>query len=155
MKEDSKYYTPTIEEFRVGFEYEYDGLGKGNWLECVYEPTEYIDSDGTFTLPKTIKDGEIRVKLLDREDLKELGFKEEFIPDVYSEDDELRSGFSLNIIQNISINLHINTGNTGNIVSIYKQKIYDEVSGNWEVEYLFRGDIKNKSELQQILKMVL
>ena len=62
----SKYYTPKIEEFHVGFECEYQNIDNGLW--------------GTFkhpdlnSLPLEHEIEFIRVKYLDREDIESLGF---------------------------------------------------------------------------------
>jgi hypothetical protein len=63
-----KYYTPTIEEFHVGFEFEVN-YGKNNWVE---ESLAYAPQ--VVTLPY-MKLENIRVKYLDKEDIESLGFK--------------------------------------------------------------------------------
>ena len=63
MKEE-KYYTPSIEEFHVGFEYEvFDNLHKA-WNK----ENNFFLQQGDFKDP-------IRVKFLDREDIESLGWK--------------------------------------------------------------------------------
>ena len=66
MKEESKYYTPEIEEFHVGFEYEYKYNDKG-WTQKVYEPHFEVD--------KIEAEKYCRVKYLDKEDIESLGFE--------------------------------------------------------------------------------
>jgi hypothetical protein len=67
MDEIGKYYTPEIEEFHVGFEYERCDDGY-SWVKDVYpRATEHIKLENF--LPYT------RVKYLDREDIESLGFK--------------------------------------------------------------------------------
>ena len=62
-----KYYTPEIEEFHVGFEYEVN-YGKDRWVK---EGLHYAPQ--VVTLPyKNLEN--IRVKHLDREDIESLGF---------------------------------------------------------------------------------
>ena len=63
---ENRYYTPFIEEFRVGFEYE----GKHN---NVWEKIEQYDTDYEYEL-KEIEEGRTRVKYLDGADIEELGF---------------------------------------------------------------------------------
>ena len=110
-----KYYTPTIEEFHVGFEYEFKTNGLG------FVKTEVSETGGFFQ-------GEKRVKYLDREDIESLGFK-------------------------------CMGGNW-----YHDNKAY-QIIGTWESieisrgqhEYrdvLFKGTIKNKSELKRLLKML-
>jgi hypothetical protein len=67
---ENKYYTPTIEEFHVGFEYEDGSLyGKNEWTKLIVstqhslEETEYI-----------LQTNRIRVKYLDSSDIESLGF---------------------------------------------------------------------------------
>jgi hypothetical protein len=55
-----KYYTPEIEEFHVGFEYEY------NYEEGI---TRVLGTNDT------VDTEEVRVKYLDKEDIESLGFK--------------------------------------------------------------------------------
>ena len=92
-----KYYTPEIEEFHVGFEFEYEywDILRGvnyDWHEEVYyqmsqtkEPKKgghtlwSIDS-----LSNAIKEESIRVKHLDKEDIESLGFKEFLGQEYYS-----------------------------------------------------------------------
>ena len=70
---ESKYYTPTIEEFHVGFEYEYENRGslydKENWVKA----TGGIESQSP--RERHIAEGKIRVKHLDREDIESLGWR--------------------------------------------------------------------------------
>lgn len=65
---ESKYYTPTIEEFCVGFEYELLD-DSDNWL------WSNIPQDLEL-LKKCIKDKRCRAKYIDKEDLINLGLKE-------------------------------------------------------------------------------
>jgi hypothetical protein len=87
MKEDKepksdKYYTPTIEEFHVGFEYEelWYGGGKSpsgeDWVSHVYNGESLTEeySEGQSSIEEEIRDKEIRVKYLDKEDIESLGF---------------------------------------------------------------------------------
>ena len=133
MKEESKYYTPTIEEFRVGFEFEVQQQEE-QYGECVYgntyEPTEYELGD-------KIDLNHVRVKLLDREDIESLGFDNYIPPREYDHTWSFRGS------KEPMIKVWFN--NTIPTVRIYNS--YPSIS--------FQGKIKNKSELQQILKMVL
>ena len=65
--EDNKYYTPSIEEFHVGFEYEYVNSKTEGWTN-----TTFIRGRG-FVEP--YGDGEVRVKKLDQEDIESLGWE--------------------------------------------------------------------------------
>jgi hypothetical protein len=83
MGEIDNYYTPLIDEFHIGFEYErlqpiiVEKLGckvyiKG-WVE--EEMTQHDFEHKGWDRRKDIEDDFIRVKYLDHEDLIELGFK--------------------------------------------------------------------------------
>ena len=45
---DAKYYTPTIEEFHVGFEYEYFIMD--NWHPVAYHPNDMATAERFFEL---------------------------------------------------------------------------------------------------------
>ena len=133
MKEESKYYTPTIEEFRVGFKYEVQQQEE-QYGQCVYgniyEPTRHELGDN-------IDLNHVRVKLLDREDIEELGFTH--IGALWFENKELDC--RIRKWKDLELDIYKNwSTNDGNISDMCK---------------VFAGKIKNKSELQQILKMVL
>jgi hypothetical protein len=64
----SKYYTPEIEEFHVGFEFEYRNIG-GEWEVRSYPVDSYVH------ITQSLIDIDcIRVKYLDREDIESFGF---------------------------------------------------------------------------------
>ena len=70
--EQNKYYQPDINEFRVGFEYEYlEHFGKdwGNWNEY-----EVKADDSLYHLSQLLLSRAIRVKYLDDKDIEECGF---------------------------------------------------------------------------------
>ncbi len=132
----NKYYTPTKEEFHIGFE---------------YEVKDYLDDqDKTMIdwIPFTIMDGEeiqdmidetkhdserFRVKYLDKDDIEDLGF----IPSTNEK--------HLYYLGDVSLQLHNN-----NCLTIrYNNKFNNE----WRtaVEFIV---IKNKSELKVLLKQL-
>lgn len=136
----NKYYTPTIEEFHVGFEYEY--LESEKWeKETITEGSlssgdcgadHYVENDFNHIRNLLPKD-KIRVKHLDREDIESLGWKD--IEDNFFE------LFNNGLIHKI---LLVN----GNVWIYFKQNI-----GNEKIvdKTLFFGKIKNKSELQKLM----
>jgi len=115
---EAQYYTPTIDEFHVGFEYE--ELRK-DWVKLTY---------GGF-LPKTIgeylKEGAIRVKHLDRQDIEECGWTQRD-HDTYDIE-----GYALEFD------------------SEYKTFIYHTGPRHGTV---FKGTIRNKSELVKLMQML-
>jgi hypothetical protein len=78
---ESKYYTPTIDEFFPGFEYEWNTKSISEQLRTRPEPTwektifwkdePYETATGIGFL---FRNSEIRVKYLDKSDIEELGF---------------------------------------------------------------------------------
>ena len=74
MKEEAKYYTPTIEEFRVGFEYEWsDNFPRKikNWRKALLNERIY-----SLVIEEYKKNNQlIRVKYLDKEDIESLGWE--------------------------------------------------------------------------------
>jgi hypothetical protein len=71
--EDNKYYTPEIEEFHVGFEYE--ARPKGSEVDFIKFRIE--KNEIYYSLYSLFKTSEIRVKYLDNEDIESLGWKED------------------------------------------------------------------------------
>lgn len=135
-----KYYTPEIEEFHIGFKYEYKSdfymeiLNKtsGDWRkeECYF----LVDSDGESELndiEKLIQNKNIRVKYLDKEDIESLGFKK-----------ISNNWWSTNLYSDGHQLLKINNN-------------YEISYGRHEVrDILFSGNIKNKSELKKLMKQL-
>lgn len=64
----SKYYTPDISEFCIGFEYE--SLHNKEWLKLKLDTSHSISK-----ITNRIKQNEIKVKHLDSDDIKSLGWK--------------------------------------------------------------------------------
>ena len=132
----SKYYTPEIEEFHVGFEYEIhrgysEKEDRGGVIEMSnkFVNTIMTNETGFGYIQGCIDDKFLRVKYLDREDAESLGF-------VKWPDDDI---YDLGKFQ-----LHL-----GRHTDPYKVEIYDNNS-----QYCFVGIIKNKSELKKVLKMI-
>jgi hypothetical protein len=130
---ETKYYTPNIEEFHVGFEFE--GLiterGHQSW-SLNDNLTANKLSDIILWLSEE-KDHpryeEVRVKYLDREDIESLGFNTEDNGTCYN----MEKGFDIYGLYPLEDNL----------IEICKF-----------TNTLFKGMVKNKSELKMILKML-
>ena len=135
---ESKYYTPSIEEFHVGFEYEQleaSDTANGPELELSWVKKQVYHGFGCFDEDRwALEENEIRVKYLDKQDIEELGFKL-----MWSEYNEL----SL-VKNNTLIQLR-----ESNYMEIFNNNIQDKFKS-----VLFRGKIKNKSELKQLLEML-
>ena len=142
--EENKYYTPEIEEFCVGFEYETTYL-KSVWTkEVLYK----MDSDWFFA--SYINDAvetEFRVKLLDRQDIESLGFTDKPIAV-----DQKFSYYKLlenDKVCQITTYWDMNKSKRDNLIRIYVGYL-----NKYPYTEIFRGDIKNKSELQKLLKQL-
>jgi len=138
-----KYYTPVIEEFHVGFEFESNTFSTSFAVLDFQDPTKDVVSESTPTWIKetfglhhfsiwnssydfkmVLDDNRLRVKYLDKEDIESLGFKQT-IKDQYYKDD-----FELLIDADLFIQIIKDNG------------------------FVFQGTIKNKSELIILLKQL-
>jgi hypothetical protein len=68
---DNKYYIPSIEEFYVGFEYQFRGSGLDTWINHKYNSSDSIKN-------KKLNPENYRVKYLDSDDIESLGFKNNY-----------------------------------------------------------------------------
>lgn len=139
---NNKYYTPEVEEFHVGFEYEIFIPEKYEWCkETFYLNQGHIDQirfvdiqDGSFKNP-------IRCKYLSHEDILSLGF----IQDVRTKHNE----YLYTVISE-----EIDAYKTIYRLTIDFDEIVIEVSdadSYFKGDILFRGDVKNKYELKILL----
>jgi hypothetical protein len=127
---ENKYYTPEIEEFHVGFELEYNNnsIVFGNtWKKLTMNLEDFEEIEN-------YKRIEYRVKYLDREDMESLGY----LPWV-------KNSITHFVKDSIHIYFLPAIDENGPIVHIK-----DAVEDTW----VFKGYIKNKSELKRILKMI-
>jgi len=144
-----KYYTPTPEEFHIGFKYEYRTNGddwvkhtihtKADLAECIDDLEE--------------NDNIIRVKHLDPEDIESLRFEFSFRNEP-SDMSRHNVCFTKKVDEKSEHILYWNELN--NRIEIkYSRKTtvpYDEKRVFWEL--YFRGTIKNKSELKRVLTQI-
>ena len=125
-----KYYTPTIEEFHVGFICEMNTT-PNNWVETSITLNHFQ------RLNKWLLENHIRVKYLDEEDLGSLEFKT-----MYS----VQSDFYKSIYSNEICRIRIITQTLITVCISVKNQFY--------MPEVFRGEIKNKSELSKLLKQL-
>mgnify|MGYP003654653281 CR=1 FL=1 len=125
-----KYYTPEIEEFCVGFEFE---LREGVIWNKI---TSDIQIQYALHLPGRVLKDFIRVKYLDREDIESLGL--EHIGAYWFESKKLNC--RIRKWKELEIDIYKNWSD----INLAEQ---DELR-------CFRGNIKNKSELKVILKQL-
>jgi hypothetical protein len=156
--EKNKYYVPSVEEFHVGFEYEYRTNGddwvkhtvhtKADLAECIDDLEE--------------KDNIIRVKHLDREDIESFGFEYDnilndkrlfFFKDFTSEKGIESCGL-IYVPQTNWVLLYTQLKQVegilqgGYVIELPENKI--TITGGTR----FCGTIKNKSELKRILTQI-
>src|SRR6056297_302162 len=76
---DKNYYTPDIEEFHVGFEYEVrNELKKDSWNNYHFDNKFlplFTSLKDKLSIKNEIENRNIRVKYLDKEDIEDLGFE--------------------------------------------------------------------------------
>lgn len=126
--ENNKYYTPSIDEFYVGFECEFllpqweEEGWKFNYIDATYD---------LYVLEQLITLERVRVKYLDKEDIESLGFICEVISENY-----------LSFFKD-DLWLQLTT-----ISGITKLAIKDQET------FLFIGTIKNINELRKLLKQL-
>ena len=127
----NKYYTPELEEFYVGFEFE--EFYNDQWNSKVYISGYFLNYNMDCLFGKD-KD-KIRVKYLDREDIESLGWKFE---------EECPTWISFNMSGEKNLTL-------------YKESKKVEIlipDNPLQYHYSFAGTIKNKSELKKLLKQL-
>lgn len=148
---ENKYYTPLDEEFHIGFEYEalQDERSPNNnssWSKCDILTPEELEHVGR-NLWKNYS--ELRVKYLDKEDIESLGFEEYDI-----------NWFRKKIFEEYPGYYYIvpTTFYGNNSYIIDTDIIIVDIEGKYERlgnrERLFSGVIKNKSELNILLKQL-
>ena len=71
---EKKYYTPSIEEFHVGFEFEIEDLGDDGRTR-VWRPQVFEGEETRTYFIEELRNDEMRVKYLDREDIESLGWE--------------------------------------------------------------------------------
>lgn len=142
---ENKYYTPELNEFHVGFEYEVkifnlDKNKKTEWVKSIwtkfssFKEQMNVFNDGEKITDITITDS-IRVKHLDREDIESLGWT--FEENGFTSFIRLQNGYVYNISGAY--------GTGQDFISIA------EINPNAQIKFIFQGKIKNKSELKKLL----
>lgn len=125
---EEKYYTPTIEEFHIGFEYE---IKNPNWRQYdkLIVNEDFFNKENGFSDYWAFKRGEVRIKLLDKEDIESLGFKwGDLDAKSYKKDNFILQKYS------------------NNEIAIFNTKAVNKMR--------FRGIIKNKSELKKLMSQL-
>lgn len=151
--EYNKYYTPTIEEFHVGFEFEYKPkigpwvkINNNNWMS----PSKGMQLDfcteeellrNINRLDQALKRHDlIRVKYLDQEDIESLGWK------LYSQELTNRSNWCC--FRNTQLELYVQLNNN------YFPRLLSFKSRGGDYTGNFKIEIKNKSELKKLMQQL-
>jgi len=151
MKKENKYYTPEIEEFYPGFEFEFHQelfnrnltkpiLYDSDWVIRKFSISNYhsiINELLDINLMKEL----LRVKYLDKKDIESLGWNN--IND---------QSFLYQQEQSFELNIRTNGFSKKLGIQIYIMNLSDDY--NIRNPYLFDGYIKNKSELKKLMKQL-
>jgi len=157
--EKNKYYTPSDDEFHIGFEYEAledERLPDDNdsWSKCDIRDNYELERVGR-NLWKNYSD--LRVKYLDREDIESLGFEY----DNNAEPIPSRQDWEMPKLENFELPLAFDMDTQLENGKCYILYLYKDDTV-W-IEYikdccgmgcLFKGIIKNISELKRLLKQL-
>ncbi len=140
MKEEDKYYVPSIEEFHVGFEYE-EFSNRNEWFK-----NDFGDSNGEFNNELTecnwnINRNKLRVKYLDKEDIESLGWIFE----------KQHPGLNDMTFSHSNREIMLEFEDFNDILP-FNVRIWEGDCMN-EINY-FNGKIKNKSELIKLMKQL-
>ena len=142
MKEENKYYTPSVEEFHVGFEFEFHS-SKSEWKNFIF------NLDRADHVLQNVRDNPelFRIKYLDKGGIESLNFKN-------------YSGYKHGIINFTYKSVYDYGGGylTYNLeTKVLKLEIVKDRHDNQGeslAEKLFDGIIKNKSELIKLMKQL-
>lgn len=132
---ESKYYTPTIEQFYVGFEYQEQDIAPVEWVESKF--TQYHQLED---IAKYIEKKEVRVKYLDYQDVISEGWEQTSKmtqPQFFTKDKYRLVLYNENFIRIF---------NSQSNVKMCLNKDNEE--------QLFCGTIRNKSELRMVMKLI-
>jgi hypothetical protein len=147
-----KYYTPSIEEFRVGFEFEVlntkDKLFLPFYEEGVWFLTklEFGILGDLFNVHKLILEKQIRVKYLDKEDIVSKGF-------TLTEETDFLGSEIFTMDYQTGIN-HFKYVKISKLQQNIRIEVREESGYDNRWYFVFNGDIKNKSELEVLLKQL-
>ena len=136
--ENNKYYTPTKEELHIGFEVELKSTvtgTKSNDNIEVWIPGTITTLKGFVKALSYLESDLIRVKYLDQSDIESLGWKETCTDYIYT-------------IATNKVQLRYN--DTVALLEMYKEN--NTFTIMYSCECIFKGTIKNKSELKKLMR---
>lgn len=139
---ESKYYTPTVDEFYIGFEFE---LKMIDWEKKVFDNSNFYKSYDN--VEGCIIRKSIRVKYLDKEDIERLGFNTSEFQEM--DDTGIYSMYSSRKSKPMYI-IQFDENSTELVIQMEREKFLR----NPAFDTIFKGVIKNKSELIKLLKQI-
>lgn len=139
---ENKYYTPSIEEFHVGYEFEIKSNRADSYCrredENEYTKVVFHPSDVPFAIQQDILQGNIRCKILDRQDIEELGWE---YSETYSENDIFTKKVAIVRGEYEAILHHVE----------FTKWVMIYLKNETESHTVFAGHIRNKSQLRQLM----
>lgn len=174
-----KYYTPKIEEFHVGFEYEVHlsssqafimdfSIEKAdsipitekheNWTEMTFTGNEFDTFNLSFAFVPILEDKRIRVKYLDEEDINDKGFIKRSKDEWIGWNDYILDAISGEIPYFLKATIH--KSKMDDVYKIYLHRYLDDDTkiesqiNEGESELIYKGKIRNKSELHKIMQQL-
>ena len=130
-----KYYTPTIEEFYSGFEFEIKKIGSEIW-----ESKTFTRYDHLLAMDTIISHKDARVKHLDREDIESCGWE-------YCSSSSYDITFKIKVKDEMIDFLFLTFDTDDNTIKIDDGAMY-------ETDRIFNGTIRNISELKKLMKQL-
>lgn len=149
---ENKYYTPNIEEFHVGFEYE--RLYQNDDILYQWDKEEMSVNFLTLDdIDNEILNEEIRVKFLDKEDIESLGWVEEPVNSKFHDVYHLKCKIYKKICNGIYLLI---VDEYSNKILIKSPNMLRDGSGNFNgyTTIVNKINIKNISELKVLLKQL-
>lgn len=146
MTEENKYYTPELNEFHVGFEYE--EYYSGSWHSLVYDGSEVIvrghhmNEYGDFY--DSIEEAEVRVKYLSKECIESLGWKAK----------DFNKDGTIMLMGGYAMEFYMNHPLQGELKLEFHNKDKYVIITNPQVGKVAMLTLNNKSELKKLLKML-
>ena len=152
---ENKYYQPDITEFHVGFEFESNYVGFSSdlkWKKILLNNSH----DWFWTAYKQdAVETEFRVKYLDKEDIESLGFEydgKSCLDETWEKEESIVDTWSYYVDTTEDKEKYYSLYSQGKLCYITYTAYQNSVGST--VDQIFKGTIKNKSELKKVLKIL-
>lgn len=153
METEDKYYTPSIEDFHVGFEYE-SAVIDCQWVITGWNKRQVEPTDNF----RYLKDFNYlaRVKKLDKGDVMYFGFKKKTDNKTVMWNEYLLTDINPEIGHFLRVTFYFpKLENEDCIIVLHRgENFTEEDLTNDDARQVFRGKIRNRSELKKLLKML-